>query len=192
MVIGKIVRFHIISVFEHDMCQELLESVFWFNTISDSKLFSGLPWWSYIIILARLPWQKPRGVPKNVCCGRAYQRHSISGTFSCLVYWHNIPSQTKTNFHDHVLTAFCSSSCEPLRWFCSIGLSFGRWAVEAVTIQEFRQYEHYMQPRTRRIMMEVITLYSWKTPYIFGQKKSSQDWDLETSHPLCFVCVPSL
>jgi len=36
-----------------------------------------------------------------------------------------------------------------------IGLSYGRWAVEAVTIQEFRQYADYLQPRAKHVMMEV-------------------------------------
>ena len=46
-------------------------------------------------------------------------------------------------------------SAVPSRGSCSAGLSYGRWAVEAVTIQEFRQYAHYLQPRAKHIMMEV-------------------------------------
>lgn len=48
----------------------------------------------------------------------------------------------------------------------STGLSYGRWAVEAVTIQEFRQYAHYLQPRTKHIMMEVLPL---SLRYLFWQ-----------------------
>ncbi|BDA44911.1 probable broad substrate specificity ATP-binding cassette transporter at N-terminal half [Coccomyxa sp. Obi] len=35
------------------------------------------------------------------------------------------------------------------------GISFSRWSTEATTMEEFRQYPHYMQPRIHKMMQEI-------------------------------------
>jgi hypothetical protein len=60
------------------------------------------------------------------------------------------------------------------------GLSYGRWAVEAVTIQEFRQYADYLQPRAKHVMMEVSPpppLTSWRFSSCF-----ETDWRIAGHH----------
>ncbi len=48
------------------------------------------------------------------------------------------------------------------------GISFSRWSTEATTMEEFRQYPHYMQPRIHKMMQEVcpvhIALSAWPAP----------------------------
>jgi hypothetical protein len=44
------------------------------------------------------------------------------------------------------------------------GISYSRWSTEATTMEEFRQYPHYMQPRIHKMMQEVRALPADRRP----------------------------